>query len=159
MQDIICFHNADEMNGYLSNWFLSDFIKDEIIFSSMEQYMMYQKAKLFGDLEIAEQILKTSNAAKIKAFGRSVKNYNDTIWNGTRQIIVYEGLLEKFRQNNELCKKLIETKRCILAECAVQDKIWGIGLSMKDERRFDINEWKGQNLLGFTIMSVREKLL
>ena len=159
MQDIICFHNADEMNGYLSNWFLSDFIKDEIIFSSMEQYMMYQKAKLFGDLEIAEQILKTSNAAKIKAFGRSVKNYNDTIWNGTRQIIVYEGLLEKFRQNNELCKKLIETKQCILAECAVQDKIWGIGLSMKDERRFDINEWKGQNLLGFTIMSVREKLL
>ncbi|MEY8319681.1 NADAR family protein [Lachnospiraceae bacterium 46-61] len=159
MQDIICFHNADEMNGYLSNWFLSDFVKDEIIFSSMEQYMMYQKAKLFGDLEIAEQILKTSNAAKIKAFGRSVKNYNDTIWNGTRQIIVYEGLLEKFRQNNELCKKLIETKQCILAECAVQDKIWGIGLSMKDERRFDINEWKGQNLLGFTIMSVREKLL
>ena len=57
--------------------------------------MMYQKAKLFCDLEIAEKILKTSNAGKIKAFGRSVKNYNDTIWNGTRQIIVYEGLLEK----------------------------------------------------------------
>ena len=68
-------------------------------------------------------------------------------------------LLEKFRQNKELYEKLLATKQCILAECAVQDKIWGIGLSMKDERRFDINEWKGQNLLGFAIMSVREKLL
>ena len=95
LQNVICFHNPDEINGYLSNWFLSDFVKNGITFSSMEQYMMYQKAKLFCDLEIAEKILKTSNAGKIKAFGRSVKNYNDTIWNGTRQIILYEGLLEK----------------------------------------------------------------
>jgi len=68
-------------------------------------------------------------------------------------------ITEKFKQNVELQKQLMETENCILAECAVQDKIWGIGLSMKDERRFDINEWKGQNLLGFAIMSVREKLL
>lgn len=43
-----------------------------------------------------------------------------------------------------------------MAECAVQDKIWGIGLSMKDDRRFDMEEWQGQNLLGFTLMKVRE---
>lgn len=29
---------------------------------------------------------------------------------------------------------------------------------MKDERRFDLNEWQGQNLLGFALMCVREKL-
>ena len=74
LQNVICFHNPDEINGYLSNWFLSDFVKNGITFSSMEQYMMYQKAKLFCDLGIAEKILKTSNAGKIKAFGRSVKN-------------------------------------------------------------------------------------
>ena len=50
------------------------------------------------------------------------------------------------------------TQDHILAECAVKDKIWGIGLSMKDERRFDLNEWKGQNLLGFTLMRVRAVL-
>ena len=48
-----------------------------------------------------------------------------------RQIIVYEGLLEKFRKNDELKEKLLATEQDILAECAVQDKIWGIGLSMK----------------------------
>ncbi len=156
MQNIICFHNPDEINGYLSNWFLSDFTKNNTTFSSMEQYMMYQKAKLFQDNDIASKILQTSDAGKIKALGRSVKNYDDTIWNGTRQIIVYEGLLEKFRQNEQLRKKLIETGNAILAECAIQDKIWGIGLSMKNEKRFDMTQWKGQNLLGFSIMMVRK---
>lgn len=158
MKQIICFHNPDEMNGYLSNWYLSDFSSDNIQYSSMEQYMMHQKALLFNDSDIAEQILTTDNVGKIKALGRSVRNYEDIIWNGMRQIIVYQGLIEKFQQNEELKRKLLATQSDILAECAVQDKIWGIGLSMKDERRLDIKEWKGQNLLGFSLMNVREGL-
>lgn len=123
MRRIICFHNPEEPNGYLSNWYLSDFMKDGILFSSMEQYMMYKKAEIFQDAEISSQILTTSNVGKIKALGRSIQNYDDTLWNGVRQIIVYEGLLEKFRQNEDLRQKLLETHQDILAECAVQDKI------------------------------------
>lgn len=158
MKEIICFHNPDEMNGYLSNWYLADFYVNKIPYSSMEQYMMYQKALLFNDMEIAEQILNTSNVGKIKAFGRSVKNYEDILWNGMRQIIVYQGLLEKFQQNVELKEKLLSTQNNLLAECAVQDRIWGIGLSMKDERRLHLHEWQGQNLLGFSLMNVRTVL-
>lgn len=155
MKEIICFHNPDEANGYLSNWYLSDFSLGSIQYSSMEQYMMYQKALLFGDMEIAEQILDTVNVGKIKALGRAVRNYEDILWNGMRQIIVYQGLIEKFQQNNVLKEKLLATQNHILAECAVQDRIWGIGLSMKDERRLDLNKWQGQNLLGFSLMRVR----
>lgn len=158
MRKIICFHNPGEMNGYFSNWYLSDFEADGLKFSSMEQYMMYRKAVTFNDSEIARQIMETSDVGKIKALGRSVRNYDDTIWNGLRQIIVYRGLLEKFRQNEELKNNLLATDNDILAECAVQDRIWGIGLSMKDERRLDMNEWQGQNLLGFSLMCVRETL-
>ena len=158
MRKIICFHNPDEMNGYLSNWFLSDFVKDGIRYTSMEQYMMHQKALLFQDKEVAEQILDITNVGKIKALGRAVKNYDDVIWNGMRQVIIYDGLLEKFRQDEELKQKLLATGGDILAECAVQDRIWGIGLSMKDEKRFDMSAWKGQNLLGFTLMRVRDAL-
>ena len=75
-----------------------------------------------------------------------------------RQIIVYQGLLEKFRQSEELKQKLLATRQDILAECAVQDRIWGIGLSMKDDARFDMNQWQGQNLLGFSLMRVRTEL-
>ena len=39
----------------------------------------------------------------------------------------------------------------------VHDKIWGIGLSMKDPKRFDRAKWRGQNLLGYTLMVVRDK--
>lgn len=67
-------------------------------------------------------------------------------------------MVEKFRQNDELKAKLLDTQEDILAECAVQDKIWGIGLSMKDDKRFDMEEWQGQNLLGFALMRVRELL-
>lgn len=158
MREIICFHNPEEANGYLSNWFLSDFELEGIVFSSMEQYMMYQKAITFGDDKRAGQIRNTSDVGKIKALGRSVDNYEDIIWNGLRQIIVYEGLMEKFRQNHELREKLLATGEAILAECAVQDKIWGIGLSMKDGRRFSMGEWKGENLLGFSLMRVRDGL-
>lgn len=38
---IVCFHNPEEENGYLSNWYSSQFIINDIIFSSMEQFMMY----------------------------------------------------------------------------------------------------------------------
>lgn len=120
--------------------------------------MMYQKALLFDDMEVAQQILATKNVGKIKALGRAVKNYDDILWNGMRQLIVYQGLLEKFRQSEELKEKLLATQNHILAECAVQDRIWGIGLSMKDERRFNIDDWQGQNLLGFSLMRVRETL-
>ncbi|MGN0695485.1 MAG: NADAR family protein [Oscillospiraceae bacterium] len=158
MRKIICFHNPDEMNGYLSNWYISDFEADGVKFSSMEQYMMYRKAVIFGDSDTARQIMDTSNVGKIKALGRSVRNYDDTAWSGIRQIVVYRGLLEKFRQNEKLKNMLIATGNDILAECAVQDRIWGIGLSMKDGRRFDMNEWQGQNLLGFSLMCVRDML-
>lgn len=158
MREIVCFHNPEERYGYLSNWYLSDFELDEIRYTSMEQYMMYQKAALFDDKHTAQQILETSDVGKIKALGRAVKGYDDVIWNGLRQIIVYRGLREKFRQNEELKAMLLATRDSILAECAVQDRIWGIGLSMKDEKRLDIQEWKGQNLLGFSLMCVRAEL-
>ena len=155
---IICFHNPDEENAYLSNWYPSDFTVNGISFSSMEQYMMYQKALRFGDTKIADKILATDDVAKIKKLGREVQGYDDSVWNGVRQIIVYEGLTAKFSQNEDLKAKLLETKDVILAECAVRDKIWGIGLSITEEKRFDKDKWKGQNLLGYALMLVREHL-
>lgn len=157
--NIICFHNPDEEYGYLSNWYLLSFEADGIMFSSMEQYMMYHKALTFHDNETAAEILETNDVARIKEFGRQVANYDDTVWNGVRQIVVYEGLRLKFSQNADLQDQLVSTGNAVLAEAAVHDKVWGIGLSMYDDRRFDIAQWKGQNLLGFSLMKVRDQLV
>ena len=108
---MVCFHNPDEENGYLSNWYLSEFECDGIRFSSMEQYM----------------------------------------------IVVYNGLCAKF-QNSELKSKLKATGDAVLAEGAVRDCIWGIGLSMTDPKRLEMEKWRGQNLLGFSLMMVRDEI-
>ena len=117
-----------------------------------------KKAVCFNNREIAKQILETNDVACIKKLGRLVSGYNDSVWNGIRQIVVYEGLIAKFSQNDELRKKLKDTKDAILAECAVQDRIWGIGLSMNDSNRQYLEQWNGQNLLGYTLMMVRDRL-
>ena len=119
---------------------------------------MYQKAMCFQDTVIAKQILETQDVAKIKELGRQVSGYEDHVWNGVRQIIIYEGLIAKFSQNEELKQALLETKDAILAECAVKDQIWGIGLSMTDPKRLDPKQWRGQNLLGYALMRVRDQL-
>ena len=155
---IICFHNPNEENGYLSNWYMSPFTAGGIRFSSMEQFMMYRKAVAFGDRDRAAQILDTEDVGRIKELGRLVSGYDDNYWNGIRQIVVYEGLYAKFSQNEELKRLLQATGRAVLAECAVKDRIWGIGLSMDDPDRLDRRKWKGQNLLGYALMMVREKL-
>lgn len=158
MSNIVCFHNPDEENGYLSNWAISYFTVDGITFSSVEQYMMYQKAICFYDSETAHKILETDDVAEIKKFGRQVSNYKDDIWSEVRQDVVYKGLFAKFEQNEDLKEQLKSTGNTILAECAVYDKIWGIGLSMTDPNRFDQSKWKGKNLLGYTLMKVRDNL-
>ena len=156
--NIIGFHNPDEEYGFLSNWYLSNFSVLGVEYSSMEQYMMHQKAICFHDDVIAAEILKINDVSQIKQLGRLVSGYNDNVWNGVRQIVVYEGLIAKFSQNDELRKRLIDTGDSTLAECAVKDKIWGIGLSMTDPDRMDIAKWRGQNLLGYALMMVRSRL-
>lgn len=158
MKKIVCFHNPDEENGFLSNQYLSNFIVNDVEFTSIEQYMMYHKAICFSDMIIAAEIMMTSDVAIIKSLGRAVSGYDDNVWSEVREKIVFDGLMAKFSQNYHLKQQLLNTSDCILVECAVNDKIWGICLSMKDPNRFDMAKWRGQNLLGYTLMKVREEL-
>ena len=158
MTRIVCFHNPQEENGYLSNWYPSTFELGGVTYSSMEQYMMHKKALRFGDAGAAGQILATDDFALIKALGRSVSPYDDHVWSGVRQVVVYEGLVAKFSSDESLREQLLATGNALLAECAVRDRVWGIGLSMSDPRRLDPTQWRGQNLLGYALMLVRERL-
>ena len=76
---VVCFHNPNEENGYLSNWYLSKFIVDDITYSSMEQYMMYQKAILFKDEFTAKKILESKEPREQKKLGRLIKNFDEMI--------------------------------------------------------------------------------
>jgi len=125
----------------------------------MEQYMMAEKARIFGDEEILEEILKNKNPKQIKALGRKVRNFDEEVWKKKRYSIILNGNYAKFIQNKELRRFLVETKNRVLVEASPYDKIWGIGMAADDENVENPLQWKGQNLLGFALMEVREEII
>lgn len=159
MLHFIFFHDPDDENGYLSNWYIRDFIIDEKAYCCAEQYMMEQKALLFADFEAANKIMQTNDPQEMLALGRTVTTFIPVIWDGNKQLIVYHALMAKFEQNPDLYGRLTTTRTATLVECSRSDGVWGIGLGIGDSDATDPNKWKGQNLLGFTLEAVRTDLM
>ena len=120
--------------------------------------MMAQKALLFNDLEIFNQIIAAKSPAEAKALGRQVRQFDEATWNRQRSAIVVRGNLEKFRQHPDLQEFLLSTKERVLVEASPVDRIWGIGLAADSERAENPKQWQGLNLLGFALMEVRDLL-
>jgi ribA/ribD-fused uncharacterized protein len=142
----IFFWKIEEENGELSQWYRSYFIENDITFNCAEQYMMYYKALLFGDMENAVLILAEFDPAHIKSLGRQVKNFNNKLWDLHKENIVYKANYLKFTQNKNLLKKLLSYKNPIFVEASPYDNTWGIGYDRKSAIK-NRNKW-GSNLLG-----------
>lgn len=143
----------------LSQWYPCVFTDDTRQYHSAEQYMMSEKALLMKDFPVRDQILNTTDPKKIKSLGRSVRNFNQKLWDSNKSEIVIQGNFLKFSQNQNLCNFLIETGNCVLVEASPYDTIWGIGMSADDPDARNPQRWKGANLLGFALMKVRERLI
>ena len=142
-----------------SQWYRCRFQVDGRVFGCAEQYMMHGKAILFGDAEIAAEILEAVAPRQHKALGRKVRNFSDAIWKANRETIVTDGSRAKFTQNLELRQALLDTAGTELVEVSPFDRIWGIGLAATDQRAEHPAQWRGQNLLGKILTRVRDELL
>lgn len=142
-----------------SQWHKCKFEIDNKTFTSSEQYMMYGKAILFGDIDSANKILATKNVREQKQLGRQVKNFNKEVWDLNATSIVYKGNKEKFRQNEEFLNLLLSTKGQTIVEASPDDNIWGIGLTKEQEESKSIHTWKGTNWLGIVLTELREEFL
>lgn len=142
----------------LSQWYIKDFKENDLIFNCMEKYMMYNKALLFDDKNIANEILNTNHPKAIKELGRKVKNFNDEAWDKMKYKIVFTGNYYKFSQNTDLRNFLLSTKNKVLVEASPYDKVWGIKMRYDDENIENPFFWKGENLLGFALMQVRDEI-
>ncbi|EPX65260.1 hypothetical protein D187_000685 [Cystobacter fuscus DSM 2262] len=142
-----------------SQWHDSEFVVDAERFICAEQYMMYGKARLFGDGETAARILAARTPKEHKALGREVRGFEGALWERERERIVYEGNHAKFTQNAGLRSALLATRGTLLVEASPLDRIWGVGLSAEDPRIQDPAKWRGLNLLGKVLTRLREDLL
>ena len=158
LHDAVFFHLPEEPDGYLSNWYPAIFSLDDITFSSTEQYIMYRKCKIFGDDTSATVILATSDPAEQQLIGRGASGFDRKIWDSLKQVVAFRGLMAKFSQNEDLKQKLLNTGDAYLVECAYGDVIWACGRRLNEIERLNTSNWRGQNILGFTLMEVREAL-
>lgn len=158
-KDVLFFWKEGNGPGYMSQWHRSSFTDESgNVYSTAEQWMMAEKARLFNDETTLKKILKESSPKKVKQLGREVRGFKDKEWRRNRERIVYEGNYMKFTQNPDLHEKLLSTGDSVLVEASPVDKIWGIGLRASDPKARNISTWKGLNLLGRILMTVRNDI-
>jgi ribA/ribD-fused uncharacterized protein len=138
-----------------SNWQMSAMELDGVQYNCVEQYMMAEKARLFGDEETRDRILMAAEPREQKALGRKVRGFDEAAWEKARYQIVLRGTLEKYRQNPELRSLLLATGNAVFVECAPDDTVWGIGMRRQDPGSTDPRKWRGLNLLGRAITEAR----
>jgi ribA/ribD-fused uncharacterized protein len=141
-----------------SQWWLAPFVTDGIEYKTAEHWMMAQKALLFNDTEIAAKIVAVKTPAAAKKLGREIRNFDASIWDEKKFDIVVKGNFHKFFQHPELRRFLLNTIDLVLVEASPVDAIWGIGMAADHPDIQNPSAWKGENLLGFALMEVRDQL-
>jgi ribA/ribD-fused uncharacterized protein len=142
-----------------SQWYPCRFEADGVAFVCAEQYMMHGKALLFGDAEIAAEVLAADHPRTHKALGRKVRSFDGAVWERERERIVMAGNRAKFTQDEALHAALVATAGTTLVEASPFDRIWGVGLAESNPNIHDRSKWRGKNLLGQILTRLRDDLL
>lgn len=148
-------------------------------FNCCEQYMMYHKAKAFGDEATMQAVMKAKSPKEHKALGKQVAAFTAGEWDKVKFEVVVRANMLKFEQcaardddcfvyppdgrrdgqEHVLLKQLLlDTQHLELAEASRFDNVWGIGHSADRALSVPREKW-GQNLLGKALMEVRSRLL
>jgi ribA/ribD-fused uncharacterized protein len=144
--------------GCLSQWWPAPFVVDGIRYATAEHYMMIGKARLFGDEATAAQMITAPHPSAVKALGRQVQGFDQAEWDMHCFDLVVAGNVAKFGQHPDLGEYLARTGNRVLVEASPLDRVWGIGLAATDPRSDDPAQWRGRNLLGFSLMCTRARL-
>lgn len=165
------FWQADEgcENRIFSQWYDKPFIVNGRKYVTAEQYMMSEKALLFGDLDSYKSIMNEPNPKICKQLGRGVKNFDSKIWSESFREIVFHGNLGKLQSDLNFVDALLSTGDAVLIEASPTDDIYGAGLDKKHLLNADgtlkvlPQDWhkegstkQAENNLGFVLMGIRD---
>ena len=152
------FWKVSDALGCLSNWHATGFELFGKRLATSEHWIMWQKARVMGDSAAAEAILRANGPKNAKELGKAVSPYDDHLWRDVREQLAYVGIREKFLQNPDVARELLETGNAVLAEASPLDRTWGVGIAANDPGFENMTGWKGENLQGCICMRVRADL-
>jgi ribA/ribD-fused uncharacterized protein len=138
-----------------SNFHPSKFKVNGVEYACMEQYLVHKKCIEAENEVAANKVMMEFDPANQKKIGREVV-LNPVWWDGVVKKILMEGLIAKFQQNPPLAKYLVDTGDKKLAEA--RDLKWGNGLSLFHKDALKPATWKGENLLGESLATVRTQM-
>jgi ribA/ribD-fused uncharacterized protein len=155
----IYFWKHDEIPyGVFCNWSPHSIQIDEITFATAEHALMFGKAILFKDEEASKKLITSKDPKEAKSIGRTVKDFDEQIWDQHKFTIMCKVLLAKVNQHKIIKDLLLTTQDATIVEASPLDDIWGIGLGAKKAALVGPSKWKGQNLLGKAWEYVRNEI-
>ena len=140
-QEILFYTTKNEL-GWLSNFYKSVQVVDDIVYWTNEHYYQSQKTTV---PHLKAWIASAPTAYAAMMAGRQCIRKIQLVenWDEIKYDIMLKGLRAKFSQNELLKAKLLQTGKAVIHENSPTDMIWGI---------------KGKDMLGKLIMQVREEL-
>ena len=153
------FEIFSESSSPLSQRYKTEFKDlDGKVYNSSEQYTMACKARLFADIVAFEKIMTETDVARVKQLGRGVTNFNQDIWDANKVNIIRKANKLKFHADSTFRQALMATKDRIIVEANPNDLVYSAGLSPDDKDLENPLMWKGENILGFVLMNIREQI-
>ena len=119
---------------------------------------MHAKALLFDDHAIADRIMRAVSPGQARELGRRVRGFREEMWIAKRARLMEEANHAKFCALPELSAYLLSTWPRVLVQASALDTVWGSGLDLDDPFLPRPGTWPGMNLVGFSLMKVREEL-
>lgn len=141
---VIRFYSVDDELGVLSNFARYPIRLKGRLWPSSEHY--FQAQKFAGTAREAE-IARAKTPALAARMGRDRKHRPRRDWEAIKDRVMYEAVLAKFTQHDELRAVLLGTGDARLVEHTDTDAYWGDG-----------GDGSGRNRLGEILMQVRAEL-
>lgn len=160
----------DNEYGFLSTFYPVEFTMDGVRYFTVEQAVAAEKARRFHDDKARTEIMNTRapRTMRTKANGIIPKPISETHgapsprldeWeNKLRPEILEEATYQKFRQHADLRDQLLGTGDTTIVLADSAEKKDGIGLALDNKDMLDSAKWRGENLYGKILMSVRKRL-
>lgn len=148
---------CSKQEAILCFWWPCTFRIEDVSYHSVGHFMEAEKARIFRDMFARKRILCANSKQDILDLGKQIKGFDEKIWTKYRNAVALYGNYHKFKQNMDCKKALLDTKELILIYDSKETE-WGIEYDRTDERIQNPENWYLDNLLGYSLMTIRDLL-